>query len=1051
MEAHAAGGVCPACALRRVLREDAVEGGRRLGRYRLIELLGEGGMGSVWLAEDPTLDRLVAVKMLPLAGPDTASLRARLEREARAVASLDHPHVVKVFEVGEDDGAFFLAMEYVEGGDLRERLRAGSLEARSAATLVLQAAGAVAHAHGVGVLHRDLKPGNVLLSPEGAPRLADFGLAAPLGAGGDLTLAGQVLGTPAYMAPEVAEGRAVGEAVDVYGLGTVLYELLTGRPPFAGRTTAAILTAVSHHDPVAPRALAPDTDVELETICMKCLEKEPGRRYASATALEADLAAWLDGRPIAARPISNGARAWRWARRHPSTALALVGAGASLLALALVSSLAAWWIGIERDRAEAGEADARDQLRGSLIEQARNSRVALRPGQRVASLVALGQSADIAPSQEARDEAAAALALPELIETETWHLGVERPRRVAFDPTIHWYAIEEEDRPGLELREVGTARLVAALTLDQPISGRPLFSPDGAWIVARFPDAVLRVWSVPSMELVLTLPGKPFPAASGDLRGEDLVFSTDGTRLGMTTAEGGYVVHAVPSGDILWRWDDPRVPRAAAFSPDERWLGLANFRDFTARFEVILLDARTGAFVDRYSGFGSAQNLAWSPDSRDLAISGSNRVDIRTREGGHQLRRFEVVDGPSHALWWTPDRTHVHAWSDRGHFRRWDVESGALAFDWYERIPGGTRFAVEANGRRLATAGDQWRGVIWEWSPSPVRRTLRVAPGGPAFQVIPAPGTLDFSPDERFLLIAGLNRLAVLELATGITVFEESTGEGNVWTTARWGTTSSEIWWSRRDLGLQRLRFTIPASGLWPAPQSELIDPTPGLLVCDFHRPTARLAMADYEHGRFRVIDTRSSNSSDDWEGVGAFEAVFSPDGASVLTSRLDDRVEAGPAMAWRDLASGREQPLPPHSPGGTIRWARTMNRVVAVVGAAAVELWAPGKAEPIAGLPEAFSHSMGTYAISDDGSWVAASSGTALGLLDGGRGELFVRLAEPAGLHGEIREMRFSPSGRFLAAVRRNGTVSLWDLEALFSELEKIGLVAPDEWIQGR
>ncbi|MFW6354440.1 MAG: serine/threonine-protein kinase, partial [Verrucomicrobiota bacterium] len=252
-----AAGVCPACALRGVLREEVPAHGRAVGRYQLIELLGEGGMGAVWLAEDPALDRLVAVKMLPLASFRRKAMEARLRREARAVASLNHPHVVKVFEVGEDRETLYLAMEYVEGGDLRDGLREGRWEPRRAARFLLQAADAVAHAHAAGVLHRDLKPGNVLLTETGQPRLADFGLAAPVGARGDLTLTGQALGTPAYMAPEVAEGRPVDVRVDVYGLGAILYELLTGRAPFTGSTTAAILTAVSREQPVRPRTVRP--------------------------------------------------------------------------------------------------------------------------------------------------------------------------------------------------------------------------------------------------------------------------------------------------------------------------------------------------------------------------------------------------------------------------------------------------------------------------------------------------------------------------------------------------------------------------------------------------------------------------------------------------------------------------------------------------------------------------------------------------------------------------------------------------------------------------
>jgi len=317
----------------------------RVGRFRLLRLLGSGGMGAVYLAEDERLARRVAVKVLlarPEADPD---LPVRFRREAEAVARLKHPNVVTLFEAGEDDGRPYLVLEYVEGRTLAQRLAEAVLPAREAARLVTTLARAVAAAHALGVVHRDLKPGNVLLAastPERSEqaKLADFGLAKDAASDADRTRTGAVLGTPSYMAPEQADGAAdVGPAADVYGLGAILYECLTGRPPFKGATPLDTLDQVRRLDPVPPRRLRGDVPPEVEVICLRCLAKEPGRRYASAAELADDLGRYLAGEPIRARPAGPTERLVKWARRKPTAAaLAL-----AWVAFALLAVLAAGW------------------------------------------------------------------------------------------------------------------------------------------------------------------------------------------------------------------------------------------------------------------------------------------------------------------------------------------------------------------------------------------------------------------------------------------------------------------------------------------------------------------------------------------------------------------------------------------------------------------------------------------------------------------------------------------------------------------------------------
>ncbi len=298
---------------------------RTVGDYEIVGEIARGGMGIVYKALQPGLNRIVALKVILAgehAGPEAL---ARFRAEAEAVARLQHPNVVQVYEVGEHAGLPFLSLEYCPGGSLDKKLATAPMPSAQAAALIRTLAEAVQAAHAAGVVHRDLKPGNVMLDATGTPKITDFGLAKRLGESG-ATATGAIVGTPSYMAPEQADckGRPVGPAADVYSLGAILYECLTRRPPFKGTHLLATVRQVVAEEPVPPRQLNPQAPRDLQTICLKCLEKDPRRRYASARALADDLLAYQRGEAISARPPGIIGRVDRWARSRPALAATLI-------------------------------------------------------------------------------------------------------------------------------------------------------------------------------------------------------------------------------------------------------------------------------------------------------------------------------------------------------------------------------------------------------------------------------------------------------------------------------------------------------------------------------------------------------------------------------------------------------------------------------------------------------------------------------------------------------------------------------------------------------
>jgi tRNA A-37 threonylcarbamoyl transferase component Bud32 len=566
---------------------------RYFGDYEIHQELGRGGMGVVYHARQMTLKREVALKMIR-AGvlADDVDLR-RFQNEAEAVAQLDHPGIVPVYEVGEHQGQRYFSMKLILGGSLGGRLDAYKDDPRAAAALLAEVAGAVEHAHARGILHRDLKPANILLDERGKPHVTDFGLAKKLHESIELTQSGAVMGTPAYIAPEQSLGRrgAVTTASDVYGLGAVLYAVLTGRAPFQGDSVIDTLQAVRERPADPPSRLNRKVPRDLEVICLKALEKDPRRRYASARELADDLNRWLKGEPVIARRISTAARAWMWCKRRP----AIAGLSAALLLVALIGLIAAgtqWRAAVAN--AEAALKNAREATANA--ERAQKS-----------EREAVQRRDELARSNRGLRLAGYASAL-QLAQRE-WELGnVLRVRTVlsSLKP-----AKGEDDLGGFEWNYLRRQCDDAALTLKLPGGltiayyrpDRIEISPDGHRSLAVAAGRILG-WSLPG--------GQPVTmAAALDRYVLDARFSPDGKRLAVL---------------VLSLGDKP--------FPTDRSPG-----DAPAQLEIwdVPTDKRLRSAKLQIGDYG---NLAFRPGGRQVAVR-LNQFEGRTIDTGHN--RVTVV------------------------------------------------------------------------------------------------------------------------------------------------------------------------------------------------------------------------------------------------------------------------------------------------------------------------------------------------------------------------------------------------------------------------
>jgi len=661
LAAGAAGGRCAACLLRLALSIDPAEadGGEepeglpeapgQFGDYELIERIGRGAMGVVFKARQKRLDRLVALKVLDLAGKVPANAAKRFRAEASAAAALRHPGIVTIHDVGVHQGYHYIAMDLVEGTTLAALVARGPVSAERAARLVADVADAVRCAHEHGIMHRDLKPTNILVDRAGRAHVADFGLAKKIEGDADMTMPGQVMGSPNYMSPEQARGEAVGMASDVHALGALLYHCVAGRPPFLGETIADTLNHVIHGEPVRLRLLVPGVPRDLETIAQRCLEKEPARRYASAKEparryasakeLAADLRRFLRREPIAARPVSRVERVWRWCRRRPAVAGLLGATVVLLMAVVVGSPVAAWRIRAERERAE-------DNLYAADMNLAQQA---------------------LAQSSRARVRALLERHRPK---------GAGTDRR-GFEWRYLWGKTQRDDVEVLRAKAgerhlvvvPGTTLVAAGREVwDGAAPERPVFSlPEGCVAVA-FDAAAgellaggwngLSAWTIGTWERRELLKDEVVQAVALSQGGRWL--ATGGDRLRLWERDGGGWRPVAERERRFKVWHNART---LAFSPDGKWLATATGESWANRCGMELWSVPELERRENFpAGPGDVVTLTFSPDGNHVVAGCWNGL-IRAWEigSGREVETGMRVQGFVTELVFSPDDPEVFA------------------------------------------------------------------------------------------------------------------------------------------------------------------------------------------------------------------------------------------------------------------------------------------------------------------------------------------------------------------------------------------------------
>ncbi|HEV3446027.1 MAG TPA: protein kinase, partial [Gemmataceae bacterium] len=899
---------------------DAGNGGGRslpcmFGDYELLAGIARGGMGKVYKARHKKLNRLVALKMIlsgQLASEDEIQ---RFHSEATAAAQLDHSGIVPVYEFGECDGQHYFSMGLVEGGSLAARLKNGPLPPREAAGLLAKVAEAVAYAHTHGIVHRDLKPGNILLDKDGQPKVSDFGLAKQLRADSHLTITGMVLGTPTFMSPEQATGNpdAVGAVADIYSLGAVLYCLLTARPPFQAASTMETLRQVLEQEPVSPRQLNPAVDRDLETICLKCLQKDPGKRYAGALALADDLRRFLAGAAIQARPVGAIERLWRWCLREP-----LVAGLVATIALVLVLGTGiSTYFALQARQGETQALEAKEladhRFYGAEINLAHQ---AWERGAILQMLERLNRFGPDSPHAALRGFEWYYLNRLSRLEQRTLQGFSDAVKSVAFSPdgaTIAAAGKTEKGLGAIILWSAATGKVLRTLTVRaEPVDEEPIcevvFSPDRQKLVAACGKR-LRCWNVnngqelPDLQVLAATVGR-------------VTFSADGTWLAAVSSQPPGKEAAVhnginrgdksshpfrnPGSDVtLWnaRTGPITFPRhgesltafSMALSLDGGRLAWADDNE-TAR----IFDTRTRSLIVTAEGrHKSITSLAFSPDGRTLAGS---------TEAGREIILWDALTGKTlHTLRghtdhvtsviFSPDGRRLASASKDNMVKLWSVATGQEELTLRGHRADVTRVAFSPDGRRLASASKDHTVKIWD-ATAPQEVTTLGSHSDSAYSVA-------FSPDGNCLASVGVDGNIKTWDAPGRKILSTLPGNGKPLNCVAYHPNGQFLAAAGADNIIT----------MWDMASGKRLQTYPGhtgeVIKLAFDSKGSRLASASSD-GTARIWDVESGEAHvlEGHTGIVCCVA-FSPDGTRLVSAGGPDG-DSGELKIWNVL-TGRE------------------------------------------------------------------------------------------------------------------------------------------------
>ena len=1018
-------GLCPACMLRTALMvtpdatsfpvtRDTLP--RTFGPYELLEEIARGGMGVVYKARQRTLNRTVALKVLLGGAYSSESLLRRFQVEAEAAGALQHPGIVAIHEFGEYDNQPYYTMDYVEGQNLAQVTDGKPLPPARAAGYLQAIAEAVHFAHQHGILHRDLKPSNVLIDQNDRPRVADFGLAKRLHGESEVTVVGQMLGSPNYAPPEQAAGRQadVGVRSDVYSLGGLLYNLLTGRPPFLASTVRETLRLVFETEPVSPRVLVPTVPRDLETICLKCLEKDPARRYNSAQELAEELARFQRREPILARPISRPEQAVRWCRRHPAIAAL---AATIVIALTVTSGIfysSARRIEVARAKEEIARIDAQDGLYAANM---------------LVSSSGFAVAGGFDP-----------LSLRESLENARPKPGQREIR--GFEWRHYWVRAQSD--------------ALASLTGHHHVVDVTLYSPDGTRFVTHSIDGNLRLWDAATTHELHSLEGV---ASLGGFiaNGQQLVFSRPDSSLwkidlathavSPVRPTGARLLAALPDGrhvvvfgpkllPIVQTLDENAAPQnspelppgiCATVSADGRRAAVGG----PMYPGIFVFDLATGRQLAAITDPRAVIGLALSPDGeRIVSASFDGVLKIWDVSRAIETHSFKAFLDPVWGIAFSPDGRSLAAGGNNRVVKIWDTVSWAPL----EELSGHTStircVAFSNDGRRLISGGEDDLALVWPPKvtrlPNEMPRLLR----GPAW-LDRTPG-IAFSPDSRLFTGSAADgqvkvwRTDTIEcLATfptdartvafspdGKTVLSE----GQDGTVQRWPLAGSSV---------AQLVFPKAKFANWQ------VDPLTPLervtLIADQPETRAQCHLCDISSARDGIFSGAM---------LTAPTIAMSPDGRTMFIGLPQGTVEA-----WDVGPQKKRLTFSAHKLGVTALAVSADGRYLATGSLDnSTALWDAATGQLLATFR---SHNRPVWALafSPDGQTLAAGSCDKQIILNSVPlrrtvANLPLYIGEPKGYEQEVRLLRFSPDGNILAAALGDGTVRFFRA-APFSETD--------------